>query len=138
MDAGLRSIAVAQAARARARRTEDWPELHDLLAKACTPDDVRQALLRDGPVRMARERSRNYGPVPATLRDEAAAAGVLEATPEDLAYRRLFPTLDDGVYCASHAVGVPSIALQPAISEAALRLQHFGMYAWSAWMPQIA
>ncbi len=137
VDAGLKSIAVAQAARARARRAEDWPELHQLLAEARKPNDVHQALLRDGPVRLARERSRNYGPSPSTLRDEAAAAGVLDATPDDLAFRRLFPTLDDGVYCASHAMGIPSVALQPAITEAVLRLQHFGVSAWSAWMPQV-
>jgi len=56
-------------------------------------------------------------PDPNVLRREAASVGLLDVTQRDLDYRRLFPSLDLGVYCASHGTGKPSLAMALAIEE---------------------
>src|SRR5690606_21566432 len=62
---------------------------------------------------------------------EAAAAGVLEATPHDLAYRRLFPSLDLGVYAACHSTGKPSVAWEAALHEHLSKLTVKGLTVFS-------
>ncbi len=49
----------------------------------------------------------------------------------DLAFRRLYPSLDVGVYCASHAMGKPSVALLPAVEEHLGQLRMWGANAWT-------
>lgn len=139
MDPGLRTIAVAQVERRRIAQRDIWPALASLLADAVTPEDVHAAILKERPVLGALERVAIAGPHPADLRDEAAAAGVLGASRTDRAFRRLFPTLDTGVYVANHSMGLPSIALVPAMQEAYLRLVHRGPGAWApdGWLDAI-
>lgn len=134
MPSPLRPLLDAQIERHRRAGTDPWSELAALLDGARSPDDVRRALLRDRPVLASLARGPSLGPDPADLREEAVAAGVLDASLDDLAFRRLFPTLDRGVYCASHAMGLPSIAWVPAVEEAMLRLHHHGIHAWAGWL----
>lgn len=131
LDAGLRSIAEAQVERLRLSQDLDPPELGELIRRALSPDDVRQALLKERPLLEARRSVRVVGPDPHDLRIEAAAAGVLDASPADLAFRRLYPGLDLGVYCASHSMGKPSVALLAALDEHVSQLLVHGTGAWA-------
>ncbi len=99
------------------------------LERAISPDDVRRALLKEQPVLAAL--GALPGDVAQARREEAAAGGELEASPADLAFRKLFPALDIGVYVASHAVGKPSLALQPALAEHHNLLRTWGFEAWN-------
>lgn len=127
----LAFIAHCQVERARQVRARTTTELQLLLHRALSADDVRKALLKEDPVLGALRTLDLNGADPHDLRTEAAAAGVLHATPEDLDYRRLFPGLDLGVYLANHAVGKPSLATRAAQDQ--LYAQHvvFGVDAFS-------
>jgi kynureninase len=139
LDPGLRSIAEAQVERLRLSRTVEPPELARLIARAVSPGDVRQALLKERPVLDARRSLRILGPDPQDLREEAHAAGVLDANRDDLSFRRLFPSLDLGVYCGSHSTGKPSVALMPALEEAVGQLGVHGLGAWmdGGWLDAV-
>jgi kynureninase len=138
-DDELRSIALAQAERLRLSRQGDPPELGALLAAAVTPEDVRDALLKERPVLDARRALKLGGPDPQEMREEAAAVGLIDATPSDLAFRRLFPGLDLGVYVANHSMGRPSVAWLPAIDEHLSQLPFHGTGAWmdGGWLAVI-
>lgn len=133
---GLDQIAIAQVKRAQQVRGRTTTELQLLLHRALAPDDVRKALLKEGPVLSELRRLVLEGPDPHDLRSEAAAVGLLQASPKDLDYRRLFPGLDLGVYLANHAVGKPSAAAGAALDQ--LHAQHtvFGVdaFADAGWM----
>lgn len=135
----LRDIANAQVERAARVRDRTTTELQLLLHRAMTPEDVRKALLKERPVFDALRDMELDGPDPAVLRGEAAAAGILQATASDLEYRRLFPALDLGVYCANHAVGKPSLPARFALEQ--LYAQHavFGLDAFmeAGWLDLI-
>jgi kynureninase len=128
----LRRIATAQLERGRAIARVDPPELCALVARAQTPSEVRRAMLKEIPLLQAREKLEAHEPSPHSLREEAAAVGLLDATPRDLEYRRLFPTLDLGIYCAHHAIGKPSEVLGRALSEHNSHLFHHGIGAFEA------
>ncbi len=128
----LRPIIQAQLARHAAVLGLGTPELGLLLERALEPDDVRRALLKETPLLRAR---RALGPPveeePHVLRERALLAGALVVGgPEDLAFRRLYPALDVGVYCASHAMGKPSAAWLPALEEHLGQLLVHGTAAW--------
>lgn len=141
----LRRIALAQVERGGEVAASPAPELAALITRAQRPTDVHRALLKERPVLASRfevpragtrvsrgrgKRAHVVGPTPQDLREEAAAVGLLDATPEDVMFRALFPTLDHGVYCAHHAMGKPSSALVPALEEHFGHLQAHGMLAW--------
>jgi len=130
----LRRIAVAQVDRGREFAAGAPPDLAGLVARSRTPDEVHRALLKEGPLLAARARLRVAQPAPQQLREESAAVGLLDATPRDVAYRRLFPTLDHGIYCAHHAMGIPSEVLLRVMDEHLGHLFHHGVGAWeSGW-----
>lgn len=139
LDRGLRSIAEAQVDRLVHFGAAETSGFLPRLLDADSPAEIRRAVLKEQPLIDGVFRRKIGGPDPAVLREEAVAAGVLSATAEDLAYRRLFPSLDFGVYAASHAMGRPSIALQPALSEAVAQLYVHGTNAWvvGGWLTAI-
>ncbi len=128
----LRRIATAQLERGRAIARIESPQLCTRVEGAQTPDDVRRAMLEDVPLLEARRKLEEVEPSPHTLREEAAAVGLLDATPRDLAYRRLFPTLDLGIYCAHHGIGKPSEVLGRVLAEHHSHLFHYGIGAFEA------
>src|SRR5690606_29784982 len=131
IDDSLRHVIEAQQARIVRLRAVDPPELVPLIQRALHPDEIRQALLRESPVLRHRRELGTGRPDPVELREEAAAAGVLEATPHDLAYRRLFPSLDLGVYAACHSTGKPSVAWEAALHEHLSKLTVKGLTVFS-------
>ena len=135
----LDAIAQCQVDRARQVRDRTTTELQLLLSRALSPDDVRKALLKEVPVLDAIRRLDLDGPDPHDLRAEAAAVGALDATPEDLAHRRLFPGLDLGVYLANHAVGKPSVAAMAALDQFYAQHAVFGVdaFADAGWIDAI-
>ncbi|MCB9678788.1 MAG: aminotransferase class V-fold PLP-dependent enzyme [Alphaproteobacteria bacterium] len=126
----LRRIAVAQVERGRAFASAEPPELSALVERALTPAEIHQALLKERPLLDARLRLEGPEPSPRSLREECAAVGLLDATPLDTSYRRLFPSLDLGIYCAHHAMGKPSEVLLRAMEEHHGHLFHHGVGAW--------
>lgn len=135
----LRDIAVAQVERARQLRDRTTTELQLLLHRALTPDDVRKALLKEKPVFDALRDMDLEGADPADMRTEAAAVGLLDVELSDLQYRRLFPALDHGVYCANHAVGKPSEPARYALEQFYAQHAVFGVEAFmeAGWIDQI-
>ena len=133
----LRRIATAQLERGQAIARVDPPALCALVSRARSPSDVRRALLKEIPLLHARQKLESHEPSPHTLREEAAAVGLLDATPRDLDYRRLFPTLDLGIYCAHHAIGKPSEVLGRALDEHHSHLFHHGIGAFEAGWGEI-
>lgn len=130
MHPGLaRLIALQQAAYHEAQGVAA-PQLDALVARALTPDDIRNAVLREAPL-LAHRRAPPRADI-AEVREELAAVSLIDATPDDLAFRRLFPTLDDGIYCASHATGKPSIAWTSALEAHLSHLRQWGLGAWEA------
>jgi kynureninase len=129
VDEDVRRVAQLQAELYREAREHDPPELAWLVERAIHPEDVRRAVLKEQPVLSAR---RSY-PSDAVhlLRDELAAVDLVDGGPADLAFRRLYPALDVGVYCASHAMGKPSVALLPAVEEHLGQLRMWGFQAWN-------
>jgi kynureninase len=129
-------IAHCQVDRARRVRDRATTELQLLLHRAMSPDDVRKALLKESPVLEALRRLDLAGPDPHELRAEAAAVGAIDATAADLAYRRLFPGLDLGVYLANHAVGKPSVVAQAALDQFHAQHTVFGVDAFveAGWL----
>src|SRR5690606_2244478 len=117
IDDTLRQVVEAQQARIIRLREVERPRFGELVQRALHPDEIRRALLKEAPLIRHRRELGMGDPDPAELREEAAAAGVLEAAPLDLAYRRLFPSLDLGIYAASHSTGKPSMAWEPAMLE---------------------
>jgi kynureninase len=125
-----RSLALAQTA-AFARFVEiDPPEVLSCLSRAVEPDEIRKAVLEERPALNLRRELPFVDPTPHRLRQEAAAVGALDATAHDLAVRRMYPSLDLGVYCASHAMGKPSRAWTPALAEHLTQLTSWGIGAW--------
>jgi kynureninase len=130
----LHDIADAQAARFKRYSALETADLSELLDRSTSATDVHDALLKERPLLDARRSLRLSGPDPSDLRDEACAVGLLDATAADLAYRRLYPGLDVGVYCASHAMGKPSVALDAALEGHFGVLRAEGTEAWaSGW-----
>ncbi|MEZ4319597.1 MAG: hypothetical protein R3F61_18925 [Myxococcota bacterium] len=125
----VRRIALAQVERGRDLASAPPPGLRGLVERAKSPVEIHHALLKEAPLLDARQRGENR-PSPHRLREEAAAVGLIDATPTEVAYRRLFPTLDHGIYCAHHAVGVPSEALQYRMEEHHGQLYQHGLGAW--------
>lgn len=126
-----RRIALAQVMTGQRSDRVEPPELSLLLERAMTPSEVHRALLKERPVLAARfDEPEATGPTPQELREEAAAVGLIDGTPEDMEYRALFPTLDHGVYCAHHAMGKPSAALLPALEEHFGGLYAYGFQVW--------
>jgi kynureninase len=107
------------------------PQLATLLDKSLTPSEVWRAVLKERPVLDQLRRWAIPDPDPHVLRREAASVGLLDVTHLDLEYRRLFPALDLGVYCASHATGKPSLAMPMAIDE---HLSEGAVYGAGAWL----
>lgn len=134
-----RALAELQIARFHELKALGHTDLGGLFARATSPDDVRRALLRDVPLLEAREAMRSVGPDLTATRAEAARAGQLGASPDDLAFRRLYPSLDVGIYAASHAMGKPSLALAPALREHANLLAIHGIGVWrdGGWLDVI-
>ena len=128
MHPDLRRLAELQRDEYRLARSTAAPELTWLLERSISPDDVRRALLKETPVLSAR-RSLPSDTVQ-RARDELAAVAIVPATPLDLAFRRLYPALDVGIYCASHGTGKPSIALLPVIEEHLGQHRLWGAGAW--------
>ena len=126
----LRDIAIAQVERAEQVRGRTATELQLLLHRAMSPDDVHKALLKERPVLDALRNIALEGPDPHQLREEACAVGFLECNERDLAYRRLFPSLDVGVYCANHAVGKPSRPARFALEQFYAQHAAFGVDAF--------
>lgn len=135
IDDSLRHVIEAQQARIVRLRSVDPPQLVPLIQRAVHPDEVRQALLRESPVLKHRRGLGTGRPDPVELREEAAAAGVLDATPTDLAYRRLFPALDLGVYAACHSTGKPSMVWEAALHEhlGGLSVHGLGVFSVGGW-----
>lgn len=123
----LAHIARAQAERARELRGRTTTELQLLLYRAMAPRDVHNALLKERPVLEAVRRLDLEGPTPHALREEALAVGELDGDEDDLAYRRLFPALDLGVYCANHGVGKPSAPAIAAMDQFMAQWAVFGI-----------
>jgi kynureninase len=123
----LAHIAQAQVERAREVRGRTTTELQLLLYRAMNPRDVHNALLKERPVLEALGRMELRGLDPHELREEARAVGMLDGTADDLAYRRLFPSLDLGVYCANHGVGKPSAPAQAALDQFVAQWAVFGI-----------
>ncbi len=71
---------------------------------------------------------------PAQMRDANAAA--LGVSPNDLAYRRLYPGLDLGIYACSHSMGVPSVVGPAAVRHHLAELATRGIAVWDdgAWV----
>lgn len=130
LDDAERALAQAQVDWLQSFANNDQPEFASDVSNARTPDDVRLALLKERPVLEVWRKLAGDGPDPAELRAEAAAAGVVGFDDDALAYRRLFPGLDLGIYAANHAMGKPSIALAPALDEHLARLAVHGIEAW--------
>lgn len=135
----LRHIAEAQVDRARQVRDRTTTELQLLLHRALKPDHVRKAMLKERPVLEAVRKLDLQGPDPADLRIEALAVEALEGTMDDLDYRRLFPALDLGVYCANHAVGKPSEPARLAMDQFYAQHAVFGIDAFveAGWIDLI-
>ncbi|MBW2256550.1 MAG: hypothetical protein JRI25_18405, partial [Deltaproteobacteria bacterium] len=112
-------------------RANASPQLATLFEKSLAPSDVWRAVLKERPVLDQLRRWTAPDPDPQVMRREAAAVGLLDVTLLDLEYRRLFPSLDLGVYCASHATGKPSLALPLAIEE---HLSEGAVYGAGAWL----
>ena len=129
-DEGQRSIALAQVDWFNSFANNDQPEFASDVSHARTPDDVRMAWLKERPVLDAWRELAGDGPHPDELRREAMAAGALRTDDHDLAFRRLFPGLDLGIYAANHAMGKPSLALAPALDEHLARLAVHGIESW--------
>ncbi len=66
--------------------------------------------------------------LPAQLRE--ANADELEFSAADLAYRRLYPGLDIGIYAASHSMGVPSVVGPALVREQLDQLSTLGIQVW--------
>jgi len=132
----LRDIAIAQVERAEQVRGRTSTELQLLLHRALTPDDVHKALLKERPVLDALRNIALQGPDPHQLREEARAVGLIECSDRDLAYRRLFPALDVGVYCANHGVGKPSRPARFALEQFYAQHAAFGIDAFleAGWL----
>lgn len=71
---------------------------------------------------------------PTRLRAEFAAA--IGASANDLAYRRLYPGLDLGIYACSHSMGVPSVVGPAAVRHHLAELATSGIGVWDegAWV----
>ena len=138
-DPELLSIAEAQVAQYRRSRILDDCSFGLLLARSRGPTDVRNAILKERPL-AARLAELSVGePDPAALREEAAAVGLLAAEPQVLALRRLYPSLDLGVYCASHSMGKPSAALPLAMELHHGQHHAIGIGVWhdGTWLAAI-
>lgn len=126
----LRYIAEVQVERLRALASIGRPALSGLLTEAVTPDNVRQALLKERPLLFRHRLTELPGTDPHDLRQECVSVGRLDGSAEDLAFRRLYPALDLGIYCANHAMGKPSRALNLALEQHVGELSTLGIDAW--------
>ncbi|HNH50732.1 MAG TPA: aminotransferase class V-fold PLP-dependent enzyme, partial [Myxococcota bacterium] len=66
--------------------------------------------------------------LPAQLRE--ANAEELDFSANDLAYRRLYPGLDIGIYACSHSMGVPSVVGPALVREQLDQLATMGIQVW--------
>lgn len=66
--------------------------------------------------------------LPHRLREAHAAELGLSA--EDLAFRRLYPGLDAGIYACSHSMGIPSVAGPAAVLDQLDQLAFHGIAVW--------
>lgn len=126
----LAPIAEAQLSRWRSHRAVEPPGVLAALLTADNPATLREALADERDQSQAWVGAGPVGADPVALRAEAAAAGTLHATEEELAYRELFPTLDLGVYCAHHAMGKPSLAVAVAVEQHLGELAVHGIGVW--------
>jgi kynureninase len=60
----------------------------------------------------------------------AAVAGDLGLAAEDLAFRRLYPGLDHGIYACSHSMGVPSVVGPAAVAGHLAEVATRGIGVW--------
>jgi kynureninase len=126
----LEFIARSQVDRLRQLRDRTTTELQLSLHRAMSPDDVRKTMLKEAPVLEALRRFEFDGADPHELRMDAAAVEALEGDAQRIAYRRLFPSLDVGVYLANHAVGKPSIVARAAMDQFYAQHATFGVDAF--------
>ena len=127
----LRNIAQAQAGCFRRFVAIDPPEFWLHLHRALVPSDIHKGQLKETPVHKLRKKLDFRQPAPQQLREDAARAGILRVTKHDLEVRRLYPSLDLGVYCASHSIGKPSSALLTSLEEHYGQLPAWGVNAFT-------
>jgi len=139
LDAHLLEIVQAQLDFLSKVRRSPPPQFATLLEKSLTPPDVWRAILKERPVLDQLRRWVVPEPDPRVLRREAASVGLLDVSQRDLEYRRLFPSLDLGIYCASHGTGKPSLAMGLAIEEHLSEGLVHGAGAWleGGWLEVI-
>jgi len=126
----LRTIAEAQLSATTRVHRSDASELSILLERSLTPAEVRRTLIRELPVVRRLPDLGDADPPIWQLRERAFKEGTLATDQRDLEFRRLYPTLDLGVYAASHATGIPSAALIPAVQEHLSLLPAMGFHAF--------
>ena len=119
---------VANAQLSRALRHAAPVPLLERLVSATRPEQVQQAVRNSLPAMMARAFGDADLTDPAALRrTHAEELGISAA---DLAFRELYPGLDEGIYACSHSMGVPSIAGPAAVLDQLGQLATNGILVW--------
>ncbi|MFN7143842.1 MAG: aminotransferase class V-fold PLP-dependent enzyme, partial [Myxococcota bacterium] len=120
-----RRVADAQLALARARRPS--VPLLDRLRMASTPEEIAATVNAARP-HMLDDVFAPLGPTPGQLR--ATHARELGISERDLAFRSLYPGLDNGIYACSHSMGIPSVAGPAAVIDQLAQLVGDGIGVW--------